>query len=220
MDHDLIQAARPRRPADPRPTAASASSGRVILAFLSVFCLAGGLRAQAQEFRLIQGFEEIAERGKVPSYLVLAGSNRFSFLSPPGWNVSHDARERKVTLVSKDLGASISFSILPADTVAAPKPTVAELKEQLMVRYPDAKILRDFPMFSGGEVGQGFDLERSINPKARVSMRVAIVYFSGGRLEFNLTTASQQFPKYHRAFGNLLGSFQVGVPSLPSPPKK
>ena len=66
-----------------------------------------GTLGAADSFRLIKGFEEIAERGKVPSYIILTESNRFSFLPPPGWNLSHNAAERKVTMVSQDLGAGL-----------------------------------------------------------------------------------------------------------------
>ncbi len=174
-----------------------------------------GTLAASESFQLIPGFVEIAERGRVPSYIILTESNRFSFLPPPGWNVSHNASERKVTLVSKDLGASLSFSILPADTAGGKALSVEELRDQLMVRYPDAKIVRDFPCFSGGNSGQGFDLERLIGKKSPVSMRVAIVPFQSGKLEFSLTTASPKFPKYQQTFGALLGSFQI-EPASPS----
>ena len=171
-------------------------------------------------FQLIPGFEEIAERGRVPSYIILTESNRFSFLPPPGWNVSQNASERKITLVSKDLGASISFSIMPADAAAGKTLAVEALRDQMLVRFPDAKIVRDFPCFSGGNAGQAFDLERLISKKSPISMRVAIVPFPGGKLEFSLTTASQNFPKHHRTFGILLSSFQIGPLSPPPTPKK
>ena len=122
-----------------------------------------GNLAAADNFQLIKGFEEIAERGKVPSYIILTESNRFSFLPPPGWNLSHNPSERKVTMVSKDLGASMSFTISPPDAVAGKAPTLTALKAQLQARFPDAKIVRDFPCFSGGQPGLGFDLERLIS---------------------------------------------------------
>jgi hypothetical protein len=174
----------------------------------------------ADGFQLIKGFEEIAERGKVPSYIILTESNRFSFLPPPGWNLSHNAVERKVTMVSQDLGASMSFSFLPPDALTGPAPTMADLKAQLKVRFPEAKFVRDFPCFSGGQPGFGFDLERVINKKLPISMRVATVPFSGGKVEFVLTSASASFSKYHRTFGILLSSFQIEGSSLTSPPKK
>ena len=220
MDHDLNrQHTRARLPAVARPTFGTLCQGAWCLAWL-LFGVGGEMRVCAGTFQIIQGFEEIAERGKVPSYLILTESNRFSFLPPPGWNVSHSASERKVTLVANDLGASLSFSILPAESVDGKAPTLEGLKNQLLVRFPDAKILRDFPVFGGGQAGQGIDLERLINKKTPVSMRVAIVHFPGGKLEFILTAASPQFPKYHRTFGNLLGSFRVGSSTPSAPPKK
>ena len=182
---------------------------------LLVLCLGIRPGGAAETFQLITGFVEIAERGRVPSYIILTESNRFTFLPPPGWNISHNASERKVTLVPKDLGASLSFSILPADTAAGKALSVEELKDQLLVRFPDAKIVRDSPCFSGGNTGRAFDLERLVGKKSPVSMRVAIVPFQGGKLEFSLTAATPSFPKYQQTFGALLGSFQI-EPASPS----
>ena len=175
-----------------------------------------GTLVAADTFRFMSGFEEIAERGKVPSFIILTDSNRFSFLPPAGWNVSHNPSERKVTLVSKDRGANMSFTILPADAVTDKTSTMEGLRDQLLLRFPDAKVLRSFPCFSGGQAGLAFDLERSINKQAPVSLRVAVVHYPGGSVEFMLTAASQIVPKYHRTFSGLLGAFQIE--SLPPKP--
>ena len=185
--------------------------------------LAGRLQA-AENFRLFTQPLLIPERGEVTSYVLLAGTNKFSFLPPPGWHVRPDAAEKTITFMPVDLSASISVKILsgqpeptnrqpansePASPESLQKGKADHWRQQLLDRYPGAKIMEEFRCYTRGNEGVSFDLEQLVGHKISTSSRVAVVSFSGGSVEFVLTTATKKFADYNFAFGNLLTSFSI-----------
>ena len=169
-----------------------------------------GRSTEAEGFKMYTRSVLIPERGEVVGYVVMTSSNRFSFLPPPGWNVTDDARESMVTMVPEDFGAKLSFKITDQKKPTSLKEMQTDaFRETITNRYPDAKIVREFLCYTGSAQGITFDVERLSDKRPPVMTRLAFVPLKGGQIEFNLTTESRRFDRYHRVFGNLMTSFRV-----------
>ena len=176
-------------------------------------CLAGpGPRAVGaeEEFRLLTEALEIPERGVVTVYVLLAEGHRFSFLPPARWSVRPDAPKKAVHLLPEDLRAGISFKIQAGRRVTS---GAVEVREQLLERYPQARISDEFKCYAGGSEGVAFDIERLVGQETSASSRLAFVAFKGGTVEFELTANTSRFADYHLSFGRLLSSFRIDPPT-------
>ena len=160
-------------------------------------------------FRLFSTPIAMPERDPLTGYVLLTPSNKFTFLPPPGWSVSGNPEEKKVTLSSRDLSASISFTIHPAALFPADDVQWEVLRQRVRARFPDAKIIREFECSGVGQSGLGFDLDSALDRHLRVSRRIEFVPLDGGVIEFDLTVTAKSFADYHFPFENFIGSFQV-----------
>jgi hypothetical protein len=191
-----------------------------LLALLATWAQA----APPENFRFFPQPVEIPERGEVISYVLLLGTNRFSFLPPPHWQLRYEAAERKAVLTSRDLAASMTLKIVltnqPGAAPLAPEP----LRLRVLESLPEARILREFPCYTSALKGLAFDLERVAGNRTKLVTRQAYVPFGAGMLELSLTTPASRFPKFKSAFSSLLTSFRIelsnprGAGSSPRPP--
>ncbi|PYL01532.1 MAG: hypothetical protein DME19_01345 [Verrucomicrobia bacterium] len=166
-----------------------------------------------EEFRLVTETLEIPERGVVTVYVLLAEGHRFSFLPPTRWSVRPDAPKKAVHLLPEDLRAGISFKIQAGQNGAKPELNPRQLREQLLERYPQARISDEFKCYAGGSEGVAFDIERMVGQETSASSRLAFVAFKGGTVEFELTANTSRFADYHLSFGRLLSSFRIDPPT-------
>ena len=163
----------------------------------------------AEEFRLFSTPISMPERDPLTGYILLTTSNKFTFLPPPGWNVSSTPEQKKVTLSSRDLSATISFKIHPAALFSADDVQWEVLRQRVRARYSEAKIIHEFECSGAGRQGLGFDLDSILDHHLRVSRRIEFVPLDGGVIEFDLTVTAKSFADYHFPFENFVGSFQV-----------
>jgi hypothetical protein len=158
----------------------------------------------------------IPERGPVTSYVVVCASNQFAFLPPPGWLISPDAKERTITLKSRDYSSSLSLKIVPAVQSPSTELKADDLRQLIRDRYPGVRIVREFACHTASGDGLAFDVEQVVQSKRVISRRLAFVPVPGGRVEFNLTCSPDKLASLHTTFGNLLTSFRV----QPAPKEK
>jgi hypothetical protein len=161
----------------------------------------------AETFRLFSQPLSIPERGEVTSYVLLAGSNRFSFLPPAQWQITAKAEKREVTLLSRDQIAGMSFKIIVDGIAAKGKPDLDKWRKEALKRYPNAKIVSESSCYSGDGEGICFEFHHIASHKAKMSTRLAFVPFREGTIEFLLTAPRESFVDYTFTFGNLLTSF-------------
>ena len=197
-----------KMPSNCNPRTASRFRSLFVSLALLLIALTPGLAA-TEGFKLVSLPLHIPERGEVTSYAIMTESHRFSFLPPPNWKVKSDSKGQEVTLTPPDLMASIQFKITRPGPDLGEESQSSLLRTQIQTRYPGAVIIREFNCYTGGSQGLAFDLERVVQKKSKIAMRLAFVPFAGGRVEFNLTASAQKFEDYHRAFGNLLTSFRI-----------
>ena len=161
----------------------------------------------AETFRLFSQPLSIPERGEVTSYVLLAGSNRFSFLPPSAWQISGNAEKREVILLSHDQIASISFKLVGKGIAAKGKQDVDQWREEVVRRYPSAKVISESSCYSGDGHGICFEFERITSKKSKLSSSLAFVPFSDVTVEFLLTAPNEKSEEYRFTFANLLTSF-------------
>src|SRR5688572_11379549 len=54
---------------------------------------------------------EIPERGDVPAYLFVIGTNKFTFMNPEGWKPEGKVDRHEVVFIAPDLDASLTLKI-------------------------------------------------------------------------------------------------------------
>jgi len=160
-------------------------------------------------FRLFTKPLEIPERGEVTSCVVIAGGKRFSFVPPERWSMKPDAVKKTVNLLPEDFGAGIRFKILPGQNEEQPELKAEQLRQQILERFPGARIVNEFKCFAGEKEGLAFDFERLAEKETPVSCRLAFVAFRGGMVEFELITSTKKFTNYQPVFGCVLTSFLI-----------
>ena len=161
----------------------------------------------AETFRLFSQPLWIPERGEVTSYVLLAGTNRFSFLPPAAWRISGNAEKREVILLSQDQIVSIRLKLVEKGIAAKGKQDVDQWREEVVRRYPDAKMVSEFSCYSGDGQGTCFEFQRIASKKTKLSTRLAFVPFADGTVEFLLTAPNEKSEEYSFTFANLLTSF-------------
>lgn len=168
------------------------------------------LAAQAAEGpRFFACSFSIPERGEVTGYVLVLGSNRFSFIPPAGWQVKYDANQGAVRLTAPDYAASISVCILPADPQSPAEAWAEALRKKVAKRFPGASITSEQPSYLGDLEGLAFDLEWTAGPQAKVASRVCWFPLSGALVELRLTTAAPKLKEQSAPFNVLLASFEV-----------
>ena len=176
--------------------------------FIALGCGLASLQAAGQ-FRLFTRPLNIPERGIVTSYVLHTAEGEFRFLPPVDWVVQESATTRTVVMMARNLTTSISFKIVEAGSEAGGAASTNRWRNAISEKYPDAKILAEFPCYTGSGGGTAFDLERKAANKSKVLTRLAFVPIPGGTVEFNLTAPAGKLDELHLAFGNLLTSFRV-----------
>jgi hypothetical protein len=169
----------------------------------------------AEAFRLFTQPLSIPERGEVTSYALLTGNHRFSFLPPAGWQISANAEKREVTLLSHDQIVGISFKIVVNGIAAREKQDLDNWRQEVLRRYPSAKIVNESSCYSRDVQGICFEFVRIASNKAKLSTRLALIPFTDGTVEFLLTAPSEKSEDYTFTFANLLTSFHSERCSAP-----
>ena len=164
----------------------------------------GALMAQAESFALARRPIEIAERG-VLMETVLSTTNRdFSFLPPPGWSMTVNTNEGRVTWLWQDLSSTINLRLYSG--LSAP---TGGQREDILRRFPEAKIHGESVCYTSGHQGRAFDLECTVQGGYVRETRLAWVCYGGGVVEIELTCASEFFPRHQQVFNELLNSFRI-----------
>jgi hypothetical protein len=148
---------------------------------------------------------EIPERGEVPGYLCVVGTNKFSFITPAGWKPEAKLDRREVIFISPGLDASLTLK-LTEDTETL---TEQELRDKLLQRFPNATIVDSFNCYAANQTGRGYILEQKAADKAKVKIRYGVVQVPGGTAEFILRAPGVHMPDLHLVYGRFLASFRV-----------
>lgn len=175
-----------------------------LLSCCSVCGLAGALAA-ADTPKMFATRVEIPERGEVPGYLCVVGTNKFSFITPTGWKPEAKLDRREVIFISPGLDASLTLK-LDEDTQPL---TDQEIRDKVPERFPNATIVDTFKCYAANQTGHGYILEQKAAEKGKVKIRYGVVQVPGGTAEFILRAPAVRMPDLHLIYGRFLASFRV-----------
>ena len=148
---------------------------------------------------------DIPERGEVPGYLCVLGTNKFSFIAPTGWKPEAKLDRREVVFISPELDASLTFKAHEG----AEAPVGKDAREQVLQRFPNATIVDQFNCYAADQIGRGYVLEQKAAEKGKVKIRYGVISVPGGTAEFVLRAPGVRMPDLHLLYGRFLASFRV-----------
>jgi hypothetical protein len=143
----------------------------------------------------------------------------FFFVPPASWSQQFKAQQNEISYLSPQNDTCIKFSITWTNKGELVPLKSEFLRDYIQTKYPGAKILEEFPCYTCGQAGIGFQLEQTPASTKKTLTRLAFVPFPGGWLEFRLTTATDLFPKRAPAFSTMVSSFRY-TPGTNSVPKR
>lgn len=150
---------------------------------------------------------EIPERGEVPGYLCVLGTNKFSFITPSGWKPEAKLERREVIFISPELDASLTLRM----TDETPSLAASDVRDQLLQRFANAAIVDRFNCYAMNQIGVGYVLEQRAADKGKVNIRYGVVPVPGGTAEFILRAPAVRMPDLHLVYGRFLASFRADV---------
>ena len=134
----------------------------------------------------------LEEGGTLTRYSLQSERCQFHFLPPLDWQSTLDDAAQKIVFTSRDGSVLFSFKIIWSAEAKPAQPGVAALRAQILERHPDTKITEEFTAHAGQESGPAFDLMYTTAKTFSLASRVAFIPFSGGLIEFELTTRPEK----------------------------
>ena len=148
---------------------------------------------------------EIPERGEVPGYLCVLGTNKFSFISPTGWKPEAKLERREVIFISPELDASLTLKLSEGNQVL----TGGQTRSNLLERFPNVTVVGRFNCYAANQSGRGYFLEQKAAETGKVKIRYGVVAVPGGTAEFILRAPAIRMPDLHLVYGRFLASFRA-----------
>lgn len=148
------------------------------------------------------------EMGEILTYILVSQSVEYSFVPPFEWRVMAEPERQRVMLTSKDRAASISMAFVAPNPALSKDAALEMLRPQILSRFPQSRIIAEFPCYTGSYAGRGFDVEWTGPGEVGMSARVALFAAADSTIEFTLNTMTSRFRKAQSVLGGLLTSFQ------------
>jgi hypothetical protein len=161
-------------------------------------------------FDLQASEQTIPGAGNILRCYLTTETHRFSFVMPPGMRSTADPERRTISLTSSDFTCAMEVEIVEPKGQSVPSVQAEALRHVVLRRFPGGRILGEFTASAAGRGGPGFDVERTLELNSNLRARIAFVPFSGGLLEFKLTTTPEKFPAFQHRFNQWMLSFRVG----------
>jgi hypothetical protein len=172
--------------------------------------------AEPPVFQLTVQRENVKREPAPFRVFVTIGTNKFTFVTPDGFQVKDDPAQQRVILTSADQNCTmvINFGGSVPDGVSASEATAC--RNLLLKRHPKAIILNEFSA-TAGQTGPAFDLQYTSPGGISQTSRAAFIPSAIGTLEFKATgTADVQI-----SFNTVLRTFSVsdanGKLDIPAP---
>ena len=146
--------------------------------------------------------------GEITRGIIVAETNQFSFVVPSGFRQQIDAASKKVTLTSTNYACAIIASIHETATEGPADLKPESLRQRLLARYKDAKVVDEFNASIEAMRGSGFELEWP-GEADQMSTRAAFVPYPGGHIEVIVQSPTKIFRSYDQALSQLLISFRT-----------
>lgn len=146
--------------------------------------------------------------GEITRGIIVAETNQFSFVVPGGFRQQIDPKAKKVTFVSTNLLCAIVATIHEAAIEGKADLKPDSLRQLLLSRHKDAKVVDEFNASIESMSGPAFEIEWT-NDTRKMSTRAAFVPYPGGHLEVTVQAPTQIFRSYDQSLFEFLLSIRT-----------
>ena len=152
--------------------------------------------------------EKIGEIDTITRVFVTTETNQFTFILPKTFRLTTDNAEQSLSMTSPDASGLIKLRV--SEKVGREKPELKpdKVREALLERQPEAKVVREFGASAGNLSGPGFELQWRTTDGALLSSSIAVIPFPGGTIEFSQTALTQRIRQLDQALNQMLLSFR------------
>ena len=146
--------------------------------------------------------------GEITRGIIVAETNQFSFVVPPGFRRQFDAAAKKISLTSTSYTCSIT-AILHESAIEGKADLKPDSVRQLLIsRYKNARVVDEFNASIESMSGPAFELEWPAE-SGLMSTRAAFVPYPGGHIEVTVQAPASEFRAYDQSLFQLLMSFRT-----------
>lgn len=146
--------------------------------------------------------------GEITRGIIVAETNQFSFVVPNGFRQQIDPKAKKVTLVSTNLLCAIVATIHEAAIEGKADLQPDSLRQLVLSRYKDAKVVDEFNASIESMSGPAFEIEWT-NDLRKMSTRAAFIPYPGGHLEVTVQAPARIFRSYDQSLFEFLLSVRT-----------
>lgn len=177
-----------------------------------ILALEAGLRLSPlfaqNQFQLVQRPVVLDEGGQLTQYAILVRGYEFVFLPPENWKLSVDEAKNRIVFTSRDRTANLSFAVSWDLSKPSSQADTVDLRKMIADRFPDSTILEEFTSYANNSQGPTFDISFRA-PANQMCTRIFFLRFSGGSVEFAVTSSVENFKNYQLTFGHFLNSIRI-----------
>jgi hypothetical protein len=146
--------------------------------------------------------------GEIIRGIIVAETNQFSFVVPPGFRQQVDPASKKVTLTSTNYVCAIVASIHEAAVQGPSDLNPDSVRQRLLARYKDARIVDEFTASIESMSGPAYELEWT-GDAGKMSTRAAFIPYPGGHFEVTVQAPTKKIRSYDQSLFQLLLSVRT-----------
>jgi hypothetical protein len=146
--------------------------------------------------------------GEITRGILVAQARQFSFVVPSGFRRQVDTAAKKLSLISTGFTCEITATIRETATDGAIELKPDVLRERVVSRLNNARIVNEFDASIESMSGPAFEMEWKSDTGTRMTMRAAFVPYPGGHIEFSVQAPTGEIRKYDQSLNQLLLSFR------------
>ena len=146
--------------------------------------------------------------GEIIRGIIVAETNQFSFVVPPGFRQQVDPASKKVTLTSTNYACAIIASIHESAVQGPSDLKPDSVRQRLLARYKDARIVDEFTASIESMSGPAFELEWT-GDAGKMSTRAAFIPYPGGHFEVTVQAPTTKIRSYDQSLFQLLLSVRT-----------
>lgn len=146
--------------------------------------------------------------GEITRGIVVAETNQFSFVVPPGFRNKFDAAAKKVSLISASYTCAITATIHESAIEGKADLKPESVRQLIMNRYKGAVIMDEFNASIESMSGPAFEVEWPAEA-GKMSARTAFIPYPGGHFEIIVQSPTKEFRSYDQALFQLLMSIRT-----------
>lgn len=189
---------------------------------LGLLCWLPGVAGSAQTGSATNGLaysltttrHELEGIGHYYRAVATLGTNQFAFIVPKGYLIRLDEAARQLRAVEREDKCAITVRLFDTPTNAVDKATgelkPAVLRELLLARHPDARIIEEHSLTAGGSPGPAFDFGWRNAGGFPLQSRLAFIPTPAGIMEFHLLTSAADKEEFTHALNSLMLTFRFG----------